>query len=485
VRKEKVYITKCKIYITKSECFIAGEILIRSPKSRFREPSGEKMKIQYLIVSVLLLLISISAASAASSAASMSSNTVTVISPLDAAALVYVSGYDVSPAVFCPDESGTVTVYVTNAANTSVSVSQPDLMDPHFHVVTNGAYVTATSLGPGETIAFNFVVTADGSDGTYFPLFTVSTHVMGASPIHSQIMIKIDSTAVRASISAKPDTFSISNKDTVNVSVVNPRAGDITNVLIVPEANGADISPQESFVGTLKSGTSVQVPFAITPQRETDVTFHVSYQNGDNKHTTDVVLPLNLGENKMGAQIVVNNIVSSSAGSTSTIKGDVTNNGLTAAKSVLVTVGSPAIPVNPNPVYAIGNLEPDDFSSFEVDYTVKGPGAIPLIVQYKDAEGHVFEERSTIDGNESAAGFGSGAGLNGATGAASGSSFNRRGGGMFGSFGSGFNQLPVTQIVVILVAIIALIIAWRKGLLKRFTDRFKKKSEPDEELKEQ
>ena len=56
---------------------------------------------------------------------------------------------------------------------------------------------------------------------------------------------------------------------------------------------------------------------------------------------------------------------------------------------------------------------------------------------------------------------------------------------MFGSFGSGFNQIPVTQIVIILVAIIALIIAWRKGLLKRFTDRFKKKSEPDEELKEQ
>jgi hypothetical protein len=177
--------------------------------------------------------------------------------------------------------------------------------------------------------------------------------------------------------------------------------------------------------------------------------------------------------------------VSTSAGSTTTLKGDVTNNGLTAAKSVLVTVGSPATPVNPNPVYAIGNLEPDDFSSFEVDYTTKGPGAIPLIVQYKDAEGHVFEAKSTIDGNESATGFGSAAASNGATGTTRSTSFNNRGGNMFGSFGSGFNQIPVIPIVIILVAIIALIIAWRKGLLKRFTDRFKKKSEPDEELKEQ
>jgi hypothetical protein len=184
----------------------------------------------------------------------------------------------------------------------------------------------------------------------------------------------------------------------------------------------------------------------------------------------------------MGAQIVVNNIESSSSGSTTTLKGDVTNNGLTAAKSVLVTVGSPATPVNPNPVYAIGNLEPDDFSSFEVTYSATGPGAIPLIVEYKDAEGNVFEEKSTINGN--ATGSGSAALPNAAAGTVSGSSTNRRGG-MFGSFGSGFNQLPVTQIVIILVAIIALIIAWRKGLLKRFTDRFRKKSEPDEELKEQ
>jgi hypothetical protein len=166
------------------------------------------------------------------------------------------------------------------------------------------------------------------------------------------------------------------------------------------------------------------------------------------------------------------------------LKGDVSKGGLAGARSVLVTVGSPGAPVNPNPVYAIGNLEPDDFSSFEVDYTTKGPGAIPLIVQYKDAEGHVFEEKTSIDGNGNTTGFGSAAGPGGATGSTSGSSNIRRGG-MFGSFGSGFSQIPVIPIAIILIAIIALVIAWRKGLLKRFTDRFNKRSEPDEELKEQ
>jgi hypothetical protein len=51
--------------------------------------------------------------------------------------------------------------------------------------------------------------------------------------------------------------------------------------------------------------------------------------------------------------------------------------------------------------------------------------------------------------------------------------------------GSGFNQLPVTQIAIILIAIIALLVAWRKGLLKPLTDKFQKKPEKDDDLEEQ
>lgn len=434
---------------------------------------------RFLLVILLLL-----AGTAVVNAASVSGNTAVVTNPLDASAQVYVSGYDVTPAVFYPGDTGTVTVHVTNAANTSLYLSQPNMIESHIKVININSFTTPTSIGPGQTMDYNFVIIADGSDGTYFPLFTVSTNVYGGYAIHNQVMIKIDSTTVRASIASKPDTFSLSTKDTVNVSIANPRTGDITNLLVVPEVDGVEIAPDESFVGTLKAGTSVQVPFTITPDRAGSVTFHVSYRNGDNIHTTDAVLPVTLGENRKSAQIVVNNIERSGSGSTVTLKGDVTNNGLTAAKSVLVTAGSPAKPVDPNPVYAIGNLEPDDFSSFEITYIAPGSGAIPLVVEYKDMDGHVFEEKFTIDGNENATAFGSGAVPNGGTGVSSASAGNRRPGGMF-SFGSGMSQVPVIPIAVILVAVIALVIAWKKGLLKRLTDRFRKKDEPDDELKEQ
>src|SRR5512137_2684405 len=125
-----------------------------SISARSLKKRGECMKIQCIIVSVLLLMSGISAVNAASAsvtavstysgnAASISSNTAIVTNPLDAAAQMYVSGYEISPAVFYPGETGTVTVYVTNAANTSLWVSQPNLMDTHLKIINSNAFATA------------------------------------------------------------------------------------------------------------------------------------------------------------------------------------------------------------------------------------------------------------------------------------------------------------------------------------------------------
>lgn len=436
------------------------------------------MKRQFCIAGIVFILIALVSVSTAAAA-----GTVTVTNPEDAAAQVYVSGYESSPAVFYPGESGTVTVHVTNAANTSVSISQPALIDPDFDIVNSGSFHSVTNIGPGATTDYTFVVRADCNDGTYLPLFTVSPNTYGAKAINTQIKLKVDSTDIRASISAKPDNFAISKKDTVNVSISNPRSGGISNVVVVPETDGAEVFPKEVFVGTLDSGKSVQVPFSITPARGTNVTFHVSFLNGENEHMSDVVLPVSIAKNKMGAEIVVNNIESSSSGMTTTLKGDVTNNGLTDAKSILVTVGDPARPTNPNPVYAVGNLEPDDFSSFELTYMYAGNKSVPLIVEYKDEEGNPYKETFSIapaDGMTMPGGS-PGQALSGGS-----SSTQRRG--LFGSFGSGFGQIPVTEIIIILVVLVILIYAWRKGYFRSLVNRFHKdplpKKDDDDEPEE-
>ncbi|MCX6692640.1 MAG: hypothetical protein NTW33_11495 [Methanoregula sp.] len=339
------------------------------------------MKVKTIVLIIFLLLVCISPASAA--------GTIIAMSPQDAAALVYVSGYDLDPAVFYPYEKGTVTVHVYNAANASVGLSMPDLIDPNVNVINKNSFTTMTNIGPGATVDFSFLVTVDPPDGTYFPLFTVPTKTENS--VHSTLKIVVDSTDIRASISKKPDTFSVSKKDTVNVSIVNPRDGDITDVLIIPEGTGVDVTPSETFVGTLNAGSSVQVPFQITPGQQANLTFHVSFHNGDNKHTTDVSLPIVIGEDKLAVVPIVNNVALTSSGSVYTVTGDINNAGLTDAKSMVLTIGTPARAVEPYAEYAIGSLAADDFSSFELSFTGTDLSAVPLIITWKDKDGNQRE----------------------------------------------------------------------------------------------
>ncbi len=353
---------------------------------------GGTMVKKWIIFSLIALFMMISVAQAATG------GTTTVTNSLDASASVYISSFDLTPRIFYPYETGTVTVHVTNPSNTSIGISQPNLIDPHVHVMNLNTFSTTTTVGPGATVDYPFIVTVDPPDGTYFPLFTVSTDVAGASSIHAQIPIKVDSTDIRTSIATKPDNFALSKKDTVNVSITNPRSGEITNVQIIPETNGVDVLPSEFYVGTLNAQSSVQVPFQVTPNRQNpDLTFHVTFNNGDNKHSQDLVLPLNIGNDKTAAVPVVNNIAITPLGSSYQMTGDVNNAGITDARSLVLTVGAPAKAVEPYAAYSVGSLASDDFSSFELTFTSTDLSSVPLVVQWKDADGNAFSTTQNLD----------------------------------------------------------------------------------------
>jgi hypothetical protein len=420
------------------------------------------MRTKTSIFSLLLLVLMASSVHAAPSV-------VGAISATDAAALVYVSGYDLNPQVFYPYEKGTITVHVTNAANASVGISQPDLIDPHVHVLNHEAFSTMTNLGPGATVDYSFLVTVDPPDGTYFPLFTVSPKIGNA--IHSTLNLKVDSTDIRASISKKPDAFSVSKTDTVNLSLVNPRDGEVSDVLVIPEGNGGNVSPSESYIGTLGAGSVVQVPFQVTPDRDGSVTFHITFNNGDNKHTAEVVLPVTIGTDKTAAVPIINNIAVTVQGSGYHLTGDVTNAGIKDAKSLILTVNAPAKAVEPYPEYAVGSLASDDFSSFELDFSATDLSAVPLRIQWKDADGNGFSSVTVLDlrtltSGSSATGTRSSSSASG-SGAAAGSSFAGRtgggapgGGAVFGlggtsrSSGMSAFYLPIGLGVLVIIAVI-------------------------------
>ena len=390
-------------------------------------------KISGLFSIILLLLVAATASAAALTATSDStSNTAQ-----DAASLVYVSSVKIDPEVFYPYEQGTITVTLMNAGTSSVGLSNPDILSEKVHIMNKDSWNTMSFIGPGSTITYSFLVKADPPDGTYFPLFTVGAQNAGS--IHYPLTIKVDSADIQAGISQKPDTFARSTKDSVNVSIINPRGAAIKNIIITPSGEGIEVSPSQKYISSLNGQSSVEIPFSVTPDQDSTLTFHISYQNGDNDHSTEAILPIVLGENKKAALPVVNNVELASSGTSYTLTGDVNNAGLTDAKSMVVTVGSPAKAVEPYAQYAIGSLAADDFSSFEITFTTTDLSSVPLVITWKDKDGNSFNitknlnlRANTVSGSSGTV-SGSGSSSGSVTPTVTGGSSTRTGGGFSGA----------------------------------------------------
>jgi hypothetical protein len=365
-------------------------------------------KILPLFSIILLLLLAATASAATATTTSDSTST----AAQDAASLVYVSSVKIDPEVFYPYEQGTVTITLANSGTASVGLSNPDILSDKVHILNKESWSTMSFIGPGSTTTYSFLVKADPPDGTYFPLFSVGAQNAGS--IHYPLTIKVDSADIRASISQKPDSFALSTKDTVNVSIINPRGSAIKNIIITPKGEGIEVTPSQRYISSLNGQSSVEVPFSVTPGQDSTLAFSITYQNGDNDHSTEVIQPIVLGDNKKAAIPVVNNVALTTSGTSYSLTGDVNNAGLTDAKSMIVTVGAPAKAVEPYAQYAIGSLAADDFSSFEITFTTSDLSSVPLVITWKDNDGNSFSSTKNLN-------LRSNSGLTG-TGTASGSS---------------------------------------------------------------
>jgi hypothetical protein len=386
-------------------------------------------------------------------------------------AQIAITNITLDPAIFMQGDQGTLVVRIANSGASPVTIDRVELLSKDLMVVNYQTYDKVGVLGSGNSLSFTFLLEADGKDGTFFPIFYVD--FTDAGSMRYPVPVKVDDTPLLVSVVNFPEIFSAGEEDKVTLSVSNPRDNEVNSVTIVPGGQGISSSQSALFIGTLKPDEQKEVTFGITAERSTDLVFSISYRNGPNQHSERITLPVNVGDRKVAAELVVNDIEVTGGGSSMTISGDVTNAGLKDAKSVTVTVGEPALPVDPNPVSVIGALEPDDFSSFEVTCMAQGVSRIPLVISYRDADGTIFqnivEVSARTTANSTAAGSSSAA-------QGSPSMAKRPVGGDLGmmGFGSGINQVPVIPIVAIILAGIMGIVAWRKGCLARLRERFHK-----------
>ncbi len=382
------------------------------------------MKKKLGIVSCILLLMVVAVAQVAAETTTTS-----------AASVIYVSNVSMDPDVFYPYEEGTITVTLANSGTSAVGLSSPDILSNTINVINKDAWNTMSYIGPGSTMTYSFQVSADPPDGTYFPLFTVATKDGGS--VHYPLTVKVDSTDISAAISDQPDAFSKSGSDTVNLSIINPRAGAIKNILITTSGKGTIVSPSQKYISSINAKSSADISFAVTPGQESPLTFHITYENGDAVHTTDVVMPITFGEDKTSAVPTLNNVALTSKGSYYDLTGDITNTGITDAKGLVVTVGSPAKGTETYPEYAIGSLASDDSGSFELTFTATDLSAVPLVISWKDSDGTSYTVTKTLD-LQTSSGSGAPTGSSGTgTRSASASGFSQGGMGAGGPPGMG------------------------------------------------
>ncbi|WP_067047284.1 COG1361 S-layer family protein [Methanofollis ethanolicus] len=314
--------------------------------------------------------------------------------PEEDAAQVMVTGAVIDPAVLMPGDVATVTVTVKNTAQVSVPVRSAKMYTEGNILVLDNPYQTFGAIGAGNEVSFTFTVQADAGSGTYYPRLVLD--FTNAGSLRYAVPVRIEVVEPRISVADVPDAFTAGKKEIVRVTVSNPRSGEVNGVSVVPSGEGIVSVPTSTFIGALAPDGSAEATFNITPDRETTLTMTVTYRNGRNQRTTEASIPITFSEDKKGARIVVSGVEVTPENGSYRVSGDVTNAGLEVAKAVVVTVGSPGVPVDPDRVYPVASLDPDDLSNFELTFRAENVTEVPLVIEYRDTDGNLYTTRTNI-----------------------------------------------------------------------------------------
>jgi len=312
-----------------------------------------------------------------------------------AAAQVMVTNVTITPQIFMVDDSGTITIEIINNGVQSVAIRRATLYDEKIRIESR-AYETTMYLGAGNRMSFTFTVRAPVPEGIYYPVFSLDFRDGGY--LRYPVKLQVQNQSLTLAILSKPDIFSSGKKETIEVLVGNPRDNAVSGVTVYPVGDGIDATPSRSFIGLVAPDQSQKVSFQITPSRSTLLEFHADYYNGINPHTEIIRLPIDIGERKVQAEPILSNIRVEWSGGTYTLTGDVTNVGLEPANAVVITMGEGAVPEDPYRQYAVGTLQPDDFSGFEVTFSVEGDRtSVPVVITHKDTDGNLYTTTFPVD----------------------------------------------------------------------------------------
>ena len=335
--------------------------------------------LKFLLVTAVLAMVFVSAGSAA------------VTEPSCDVSLT------LTPSTLMPGETGQLVVVLQNTGETPLTIYKIAITDSWDVVsVTHPALKTLGSIGVGKSMTLTFPITANEKEGTFYPSLSVelSNNIQNTF-IKYPFAVTVDSKSVSLSVVERPEYFEPDTTQVVGLSIGNLRSNQIDSVTVTASGDGVSCEEGMVFAGTLTPGSSKDVFLTvITSDKTEEISLDVSYKNGANWHTESLIIPVEGGELKTGAELFINNVEVTTAVGYTTITGDVNNAGLSTAKGLVVTLEG-AEAVQPYPVFVIGSLDSDGLSEFELTFKEPESDNISLVFTYKDENGNTYVQKET------------------------------------------------------------------------------------------
>ena len=400
---------------------------------------------------------------------------------IDAAGRVTVTDVVIDPSVLMTGDVGLITFTVENTGTSNVAITDAQLISKEIVVLNSDVYKSSRTIGAGTRTKFTFTILANQPENIYYPAFYINYKDAGS--LRYNVPLRVEEPQLAVSVSGIPQVFTSGVTTRLTLLLGNAKSVNMTGITIVPSGDGIQSNRTSAFIGDLPPHSEKAIPFEITPSKETDLTFNISYTCGMNAHETSYTIEIPLGTDKLAADPLINNIEVTSGSDGNTIAGDVSNAGLSDAYGVVVALESAADESgNPNQKYVIGTITSGDFSSFEITVP-QNLKSVPLVILFKDSSGNQFSKNISIDTNQVNGGLGSV--INGVSGGFPGGGSLPSGApsGQSGSsgpsgrsnpmnplsgMGSGMNSVPVMEILYGIGILLILVIIWK--LWKRKTN---------------
>jgi len=376
------------------------------------------MKVKYLIL-LIMLFISTGIATAEDNGA------VSVTSPT-----VIIDGYEITPSVLMPGDTGTLTVTLKNtnqnsnilqnvgassggfATTKSTSIG---LFVENVHLEGNGILVLSPdfsrlgSLGPGQSVPVTFLIQAPETDGIYFPEVWIDvrdgTSTRYPVPVNVNTHIAVVKKPELILNRTLPDQVVPGNEFTLFLDLSNTGSSRADDITVAINASASSLSlngPGNYYLGHLDPGDHAAFNLSLSTDKDSplglrDIPVTITFANPDGTRVTQIehVGVHMKGKAEVSIKSLTTDPVRVSPGPFTMILR-IENTGTDDAKSVEASID---LPMAGNHDAFVGKIEPgnDAPAVFYLTDTTDGDFPYTVSVQYSDDYGnHTIRKQLTL-----------------------------------------------------------------------------------------